>query len=255
MVTAKKRSARTEDVSGGVPTEILNAAESLFAEHGYDGVSVRNIADRAEVRLGLVSYYFPAKQQIFESVVQRRAAVLHERKMQALAAATAAGRTATPGEILTAFLEPSVSLALEGGQEWRDYSKVSGQLAQSEAWNPLRKKYFDPTIKEFVAALKGVLPHATEESLHYGLWFSAMLVIAVLNSSRRLDELTNGRVRTSDLEATKAWLLPFVTAGFAAIQLPSNHPSPRLTERQTVARRPQQKRPARSFPSRPANRL
>jgi AcrR family transcriptional regulator len=242
MVTATtKGDSRHEQVSGNVPSEILNAAESLFAEHGYDGVSVRNIADRAQVRLGLVSYYFPAKQQIFESVVRRRAAVLHKCKMEALSAITAEGKTPTTHEILAAFMEPSVRLSLEGGQEWRDYSKVSGQLAQSEAWNLLRKKYFDPTIKEFIAALKKAVPNATEHSLYYGLWFSAMLVVAILNGSRRLDELTDGRVRSSDLETTKAWLLPFVTAGFNAIQLPSNHPLPRLTERPSKARRPQGK--------------
>lgn len=229
MVTANRRS-NAPDVSGAVPTEILNAAESLFAAHGYDAVSVRNIADKAQVRLGLVSYYFPAKQQIFEAVVQRRAAVLHTCKIEALAAVTAAGSNPTAGDILRAFILPSVSLALEGGREWRDYSIVTGQLAQTDTWKALVHKHFDPTINEFVIALKKVVPAASEASLHYGMWFTAMCLISVLNSPRRLDEMTDGKVRTSDLETTAAWLVPFVTAGFSAIQDPQARPT-------TVARK------------------
>ena len=51
---------------------ILRAAERLFAEHGYDGVSVRSIAAAAKVQLALLSYYFQSKLGLYRAVFQRR---------------------------------------------------------------------------------------------------------------------------------------------------------------------------------------
>ncbi|MCP2341767.1 TetR/AcrR family transcriptional regulator [Actinomadura rupiterrae] len=48
---------------------ILDAALELFAERGYGGASVAQIADRAGVARGLVSYYFPAKERLLEELL------------------------------------------------------------------------------------------------------------------------------------------------------------------------------------------
>lgn len=37
---------------------ILNAAEDLFANKGFEGTSVRDIAQKAEVNVAMISYYF-----------------------------------------------------------------------------------------------------------------------------------------------------------------------------------------------------
>ncbi len=48
---------------------ILEAADSLFGELGFDGTSVRDIAERAGVNKALVFYYFDSKDALFERVV------------------------------------------------------------------------------------------------------------------------------------------------------------------------------------------
>ncbi len=50
---------------------ILKAADSLFGEAGFDGTSVRDIAQRAGVNKALVFYYYDNKEALFERVVQR----------------------------------------------------------------------------------------------------------------------------------------------------------------------------------------
>ncbi len=50
---------------------ILRAADALFGAVGFDGVSVRDIAQRAEVNKALVFYYYDSKEALFETVVQR----------------------------------------------------------------------------------------------------------------------------------------------------------------------------------------
>ena len=51
---------------------ILDTAEKLFAEHGYDGTTVRDIADAAAVNLAMISYYFGSKEKLMESLFTER---------------------------------------------------------------------------------------------------------------------------------------------------------------------------------------
>ena len=51
---------------------IIQAAEKLFADKGYDGSSVRDIADIAGINLAMVSYYFGSKEKLFEAMFAYR---------------------------------------------------------------------------------------------------------------------------------------------------------------------------------------
>jgi AcrR family transcriptional regulator len=53
--------------------QILDVAERLFATHGFDGASVRDIAKEAEVNVAMISYYFGSKEKLLESIFQKRA--------------------------------------------------------------------------------------------------------------------------------------------------------------------------------------
>jgi len=56
--------------------QILEKAELLFAEHGFEGTSIRALAREAEVNIAMVSYYFGSKEKLFEALVEYRAAYL-----------------------------------------------------------------------------------------------------------------------------------------------------------------------------------
>ena len=48
--------------------KLLETAHSLFEEKGFDGVSMREIAEEAKVNKGLLHYYFKSKQAVFLGV-------------------------------------------------------------------------------------------------------------------------------------------------------------------------------------------
>lgn len=54
--------------------EILQTAEKLFAEHGYDGTSVRDIAKSANINIAMISYYFGSKEKLLEVLIVYRIA-------------------------------------------------------------------------------------------------------------------------------------------------------------------------------------
>src|ERR1700744_6295156 len=53
-------------------TAIINTAEKLFAVTGFDGTSVRDIAQEAGVNVAMISYYFGSKEKLMEAVVEER---------------------------------------------------------------------------------------------------------------------------------------------------------------------------------------
>lgn len=52
--------------------QILEVAETLFAEKGFDGTSIRNIAKVAKINVAMVSYYFGSKERLLESLIVYR---------------------------------------------------------------------------------------------------------------------------------------------------------------------------------------
>lgn len=57
---------------------ILDAAEKLFSQLGYDGASTRSIAAEAGVNMAMLSYYFGSKEGVFKTVLERRLSVFRQ---------------------------------------------------------------------------------------------------------------------------------------------------------------------------------
>ena len=70
-------------------TRLLDAAESLFAEKGFHGVTVRAIARQADSDPALVAYYFGGKRELFDAVLSRRAEELNDIRLAELEACEA----------------------------------------------------------------------------------------------------------------------------------------------------------------------
>ncbi|GAB1398427.1 TetR family transcriptional regulator [Saprospiraceae bacterium] len=48
--------------------EIMKHALSLFAEHGYEKTSVRDLAKKAKINIAMISYYFGSKEKLLEAI-------------------------------------------------------------------------------------------------------------------------------------------------------------------------------------------
>ena len=58
--------------------QILEVAETLFAEKGFDGTSIRDISKEAKINVAMVSYYFGSKEKLLESLVLYKTSSLKE---------------------------------------------------------------------------------------------------------------------------------------------------------------------------------
>ena len=57
--------------------QIIETALNLFAEKGFEGASIRDIAEKASVNVAMVNYYFGSKEKLFETIVENH--LLHTR--------------------------------------------------------------------------------------------------------------------------------------------------------------------------------
>ena len=84
---------------------ILDVAERLFMENGYEATSMRMITGAAEVNLAAVNYHFGSKEALLREVFRRRLSWLNGERLVALdkLEAQAGGAALKPSQILEAF--------------------------------------------------------------------------------------------------------------------------------------------------------
>ena len=66
----------TDQVMSDKKQHIINSAVELFAEKGFEGSSIRELAARANVNVAMVNYYFGSKDKLFETIVEYRASFM-----------------------------------------------------------------------------------------------------------------------------------------------------------------------------------
>ncbi|MHC4644648.1 MAG: TetR/AcrR family transcriptional regulator [Planctomycetota bacterium] len=97
----------------GVPDRLLDAAEGLFAEKGFRGTSVRQIASAADCNVASVNYYFGGKENLYLEVWRRDLRAMLDKRIASIeeVMSKSDGRPDLEdllGSFAKAFLEPLV---------------------------------------------------------------------------------------------------------------------------------------------------
>ena len=210
--------------------KLLNAAEALFGERGFDTVSLRDITNAAGVTLALSSYHFNTKENLFSEVVARRARVLNETRRENLA--RVARDELTLETLLDAFMRPLFERMESEDAGWQAYVLVIAKLGQANQGLELLRAYFDETAHIFLGQLKRLFPDGEEEELARCFSFALQLMLVTVSKNPRLDSLSGGRFRASDLGRAYPTLLKFAAGGIRAALTPDAPVSPRSSPRQ-----------------------
>ena len=195
--------------------KILDSAEALFAESGYDGVSLRHITRHAGVELALPNYYFGTKLELFKHVIERRSEILNEERMSAL---TRLENSASIDSIISAFTEPFLRRTISGDIGWQNYSRLVAQIANSARWSrEIMSHEFDPVALEFVRRTKICFPSAKDQDVFWGFHFLLGAMTLTFAQTGRIDILSKELCKTTDLVGIYKRMVPFLSAGFSAI--------------------------------------
>jgi AcrR family transcriptional regulator len=230
MVTDLPRDTRpsrgmTRARTGRKPTRdrILDAAERLFAQHGFDGVTMRQIMRAAGADVALAYYHFKSKRDLFDAVMLRRVETLNEIRLAALEEVERGHPNDPPSveEIITAFVHPLLDLLAREPAKWRHYYALIAQINNSpEFGGALMTRYFDPLVKRFIAALRRALPGCDDADLYWSYHFLSGALTLTFAETGRLDNLSEGLCRSDDMAAANARMPAFIAAGFRALCKP-----------------------------------
>jgi len=200
---------------------ILEGAITLFAERGFDEVTVREIAEAADANVAAINYYFGAKEQLIRHAIRSVIAPLNERRLAALAAVQSASGERNVKDIVRAMVEPTVEACKSGTGPERHYARilVLAFALRQPFVNEVMSEQTDRVALSFVEALARALPGVdrTEIYWRYDFMIGSLLHI-LLDSSRdhRLKRLSGGLCDTSAVEAITDQLVTFLTAGMKA---------------------------------------
>ncbi|MBT9553229.1 MAG: TetR family transcriptional regulator [Hydrogenophaga sp.] len=212
---------------------ILLAAEKLFAQRGYHGVTIRQIAEEAGVPLALVGYYYGPKHELFHAIFAHWNQTIEER-LTALDAAS--GDPAAPDtltRIIEAFVNPVIRL--RHSEEGHHYAQLVGrELAYgSQEADRVLRQFFDPLAHRFIVALQAVFPHASLADVAWGYQFALGALLHHLVDDR-VTRLSQGQCEAGD-PAAAARLVHFIVGGLrAALPVP---PVPASRKTTTPSRR------------------
>ncbi len=163
---------------------ILDAAERLFAERGFDAVSLRHIIGDAGVNLAAVHYHFGSKDDLLDEVVLRKVVPVNDARLAELDRfeQQAAGAPVAVEDILDAFLMPTAEVAKQNPE----FAKLMGRVVAEGRIEQIAERHFRPMADRFVAALARSLPGLSREELGWRVHFMFGAISRTLSGEPQL---------------------------------------------------------------------
>lgn len=201
---------------------LLDAAEKLFAEHGFDGASVRAITREAGANLAAANYHFGSKRQLLQAVVARRIEPVNRERFRLLddveRRAAESGRSISLEDVLDAFIRPL--LILDRADPGCHFRRLAGRMLidPGDHLEHVLPQFAD-VRRRFLDAFAQALPDIDAETLVWRLHFGIGVLCHTLMNIDRLPLLTFGDAPAPDDEGMVAKLVAFLAGGFRAAKL------------------------------------
>ncbi|EWH12293.1 TetR family transcriptional regulator [Catenovulum agarivorans DS-2] len=194
--------------------KILEAAEQLFAEQGFNHTSLREITNEANVNLASVNYHFGSKKSLIQAVLARYLEIFMPVLKVELEKVDA--QTPSVEDILEAFIPPLFSLNKLGKQSAKHFTVMIGR-GYSETQGHLRRYIvteYEAVLKLIMALFAKALPNISNQELFWRLHFSLGALVFVMSSSGALEEIAMADFsEQASTQAIVHKVVPFIAAG------------------------------------------
>ncbi len=156
-------------------TRILDAAEELFMQHGFEGTSMRLLTATADANLAAVNYHFGCKDALIEAVFRRRLDPMNASRIAELdrLEKEAGGRALSPQQIISAFVGASLRMIEDTKCGGRNFIRLLGRT-YTDPQKPIRAligQLYAPAMERFKAAFERSLPQMPRDELIWRMHF------------------------------------------------------------------------------------
>lgn len=204
-----KRKRAPSEKALATKLRVFDAAEKVFAERGFDGATIRDIAAEAGEPVGTIHHHGGGKTALFHRTVARRADTLSADRLGALQQVLAEGNQTLEG-LLDAFIRPFFELTAQDPR-WRHYARLVAYVSVDSRWRDISSACFDPVADVFILELSRLLPTRPKQQIVEGFVYTVSAMLALLTSQDRMSELGAGQ----DVNSTQVdHLIRFCAAGF-----------------------------------------
>ena len=192
--------------------KILDIAERLFGEQGYESTSLRHVIFEAGVNLAAVHYHFGSKEELLDAVVIRGATPLNEARIALLDRyeKEAAPAPASIEQVIRAVLLPTFQMKDRNPQ----FVKLMGRIHGEGLMPAMVKKHFQPLVDRFMGAARRAVPDLPPDELFWRVQFMFGAMSQVLRGPH-LFATPEGSVESTAEEMAER-LVNFMSAGFHA---------------------------------------
>ncbi|WP_184669645.1 TetR/AcrR family transcriptional regulator [Rhodanobacter sp. A1T4] len=152
--------------SNSTKERILGAAESLFAQRGFDGASLRQLTSAAGVNLAAVNYHFGSKEKLVEQIFRRRLDALNNSRLEALALVAGKENT-TIEDVLAAFIRPALDLSHDesGSLFMRVLARAFAE--HDDTLRQFLSENYGHVMRQFTAEFARLLPQLSKQELYW----------------------------------------------------------------------------------------
>lgn len=216
-----KRLQAVDVLAQTTKTRILDAAEELFMEHGFEATSLRLITTAAGVNLAAANYHFGSKEELFQAVLTRRLDPMNRQRMDLLDRfeQAAQGTPLSCDKILSAMFIPALKLARDQETGGKNFLRLLGRAYADPApfiRDFLSQQYRD-MIGRFRTAFAAALPHLAKDELSWRLHFVLGALSYTLAGTDALKMIAQYQPDEADNdELLLSRLAPFLAAGLMA---------------------------------------
>ena len=202
---------------------ILDSAERLFADHGFEGTSLRTIISDARVNLAAIHYHYHSKEALLDAVLVRRLEPINRERLDRL---NACGQNPSLEAVLEAFLSPVVRVGADPERGGPTFVRLMGRIIFGEGNHLLRlvKQHFSEVLQRFTAALHQAAPELPLAEVMWRMHFTAGAMAHTLRGCQEMALISGGLCDPSDVEALTRRLVSFAAAGFRAPAEPGVNP-------------------------------
>ena len=195
--------------------KLLDAAEKLFSERGFDAASVRDITKAANANLASINYHFTDKEGLLREVIMRRAQLIVERRDSMLDLAIEAARNKPPTvrAILEAFIAPTVQMAGDHPHFAALMSRMHYE-GRFELIGNIFERAFHKSLMAFVEQLKKAAPKVPEGEIKWRIFFTIGAFVFVTMNPKVICVVTD--VSKPDPRELTRRLVDFCAAGMQA---------------------------------------
>lgn len=216
-----RKGVALDQTSADTKTRILDAAEGLFMEHGFEATSLRSLTSSAGVNLAAVNYHFGSKEELFQAVLTRRLDPMNKERIELLdkLEREAGAKPISCERILFAMLIPALRLARDEERGGKHFLRLVGRAYADPA--PFIRHFLSEQYAEMIGRYKEAfhkaLPHLSRQELTWRLHFvMGALSYTLLGADllKLFDQVTPGSRDNDELLLQR--LAPFLVAGLKA---------------------------------------